>query len=214
MRVGEQGPYKWSTRGKTMDINKKFMKALELQDQGYDRRDIYKTLGYQSIDAFTKMMKKFGYKYDKLQEKYIQVTGDGQMTSLHSDTLPSVECKEIKSMKNQLVESDNNAIIDLKNDLLRGNIMGLAKHYDEIMGLLTWYKAYGGQMSFDGSRVIEVVQQGIKIELPKSESTKTSIRVNKEVWEQFGQFAEKHNEFVKGDLLAQALKEYMETHKE
>lgn len=199
-------------KGEIMDINKKFMKALELQDQGYDRRDIYKTLGYQSIDAFTKMMKKFGYKYDKLQEKYIQVTGDGQMTSLHSDTLQSVERKEIKSMKDQLVESDNNAIIDLKNDMLKGNIMGLAKHYDEIIGLLTWYKAYGGQMSADESRVLEVVQQGIKIELPKSASLKTSIRVNKDIWVQFGQFAELHSEFVKGDLLAQALKEYMEKH--
>lgn len=212
MRVGGQVPYKGSTRGKIMDINKKFMRALELQDQGYDRRDIYKTLGYQSIDAFTKMMKKFGYKYDKFQEKYIQVTGDGQVTSLHSDTSLSVERKETKSMKDQLVESDNNATIDLKNDMLKGNIMGLAKHYDEIMGLLTWYKAYGGQMSSDGSRVIEIVQQGIKIELPKSESLKTSIRINKDIWIQFGQFAELHSEFVKGDLLAQALKEYMQRH--
>lgn len=198
--------------GKTMDINKKFMKALELQDQGYGRRDIYKMLGYQSIDAFTKMMKKFGYKYDKLQEKYIQVADDGQMASVYSDTLLSVERKETKSVKDKVVESDNNAIIDLKNDMLKGNILGLAKHYDEIMGLLTWYKAYGGQMSSDESRVIEIVQQGIKIELPKCESLKTSIRVNKDIWVQFGQFAELHSEFVKGDLLAQALKEYMEKH--
>lgn len=197
-----------------MNINEKFTRALELQEQGTDRREIYKILGYQSIDAFTKMMKKFGYKYDKLQEKYIEVTGGGQMTSLYSDTALSVvsEYKETKSMKEQLVESDKNAIIDLKNDMLKGNIMGLAKHYDEIMGLLTWYKAYRGQMSSDGSRIIEVVQQGIKIELPKSESLKTSIRVNKDIWVQFGKFAELHSEFVKGDLLAQALKEYMEKH--
>lgn len=200
--------------GESMNINEKFTRALELQEQGTDRREIYKILGYQSIDAFTKMMKKFGYKYDKLQEKYIEVTGGGQMTSLYSDTALSVvsEYKETKSMKEQLVESDKNAIIDLKNDMLKGNIMGLAKHYDEIMGLLTWYKAYRGQMSSDGSRIIEVVQQGIKIELPKSESLKTSIRVNKDIWVQFGKFAELHSEFVKGDLLAQALKEYMEKH--
>ena len=203
-------PYKGSARGKIMDINKKFMKALELQDQGYGRRDIYKTLGYQSIDAFTKMMKKFGYRYDKNEEKYVQETDGGQQSPAREEVAVSMEQVKLRKKKNTSVQSD--AVIDLKNDILKGNIIGLAKHYDEIMGLLTWYKAYGGQMSSDGSRVLEVVQQGIKIELPKSESLKTSIRVNKDIWVQFGQFAELHSEFVKGDLLAQALKEYMEKH--
>lgn len=193
-----------------MDINEKFTRALELQEQGTDRRDIYKLLGYQSIDALTKMMRKFGYRYDKKQEKYVQVTEGGQQSSASEEIAVSMEQVKLKKKKNRLVQSD--AVIDLKNDMLKGNILGLAKHYDEIMRLLTWYKAYGGQVSSNEPQVIEVVQQGIKIELPKSESTKTSIRVNKEVWEQFGQFAELHNEFVKGDLLAQALKEYMEKH--
>ena len=186
------------------------MRALELQDQGYDRRDIYKTLGYQSIDAFTKMMKKFGYRYDKNEEKYVQETDGGQQSPAREEVAVSMEQVKLRKKKNTSVQSD--AVIDLKNDILKGNIIGLAKHYDEIMGLLTWYKAYGGQMSSDGSRVLEVVQQGIKIELPKSESLKTSIRVNRDIWVQFGQFAELHSEFVKGDLLAQALKEYMEKH--
>lgn len=193
-----------------MDINEKFTRALELQEQGTDRRDIYKLLGYQSIDALTKMMRKFGYRYDRNQEKYVQVVDGGQQSSAGEEISVSIE--QIKPRKQKNTSLQNDAVIDLKNDMLKGNILGLAKYYDEIMGLLTWYKACVGQMSSKEQQVIEVVQQGIKIDLPKSESTKTSIRVNKEVWEQFGQFAEQHNEFVKGDLLAQALKEYMEKH--
>lgn len=195
-----------------MDINEKFTRALELQEQGTDRRDIYKLLGYQSIDALTKMMRKFGYRYDKNQEKYVQVAEGGQQSSAREEIAVSME--QVKSRKKQNTSLQSDSVIDLKNDILKGNILGLAKHYDEIMNLLTWYKAYGGQMSSNELQIIEVVQQGIKIDLPKSESTKTSIRVNKEVWEQFGQFAELHSEFVKGDLLAQALKEYMEKYKE
>lgn len=190
-----------------MDINEKFTRALELQEQGTDRRDIYKILEYQSIDALTKMMRKFGYKYDKLNEKYVQVADGGQKSPAREEIAVSMEQVKPRKKKNTSLQSD--AVIDLKNDLLKGNLLGLAKHYDEIMGLLTWYKAYGGQVSSNEQQVIEVVQQGIKIELPKSESTKTSIRVNKVIWEQFGHFAELHSEFVKGDLLAQALKEYM-----
>lgn len=194
-------------RGQSMDINEKFTRALELQEQGTDRRDIYKILEYQSIDALTKMMRKFGYKYDKLNEKYVQVADGGQKSPAREEIAVSMEQVKPRKKKNTSLQSD--AVIDLKNDLLKGNLLGLAKHYDEIMGLLTWYKAYGGQVSSNEQQVIEVVQQGIKIELPKSESTKTSIRVNKVIWEQFGHFAELHSEFVKGDLLAQALKEYM-----
>lgn len=144
-------------------------------------------------------MIKRGYVYSKLDGKYVQVADGGQVSPSNTE--------------HKIAVAQNNTIIDLKNDVLKGNILGLAKHYDEIMGLLTWYKAYGGQVSSNETQVIEVVQQGIKIDLPKSESIKTSIRVSKQVWEQFGQFAELNREFVKGDLLAQALKEYMEKHK-
>lgn len=182
-----------------MDINEKFEKVLELQEQGVPRTEIYKICGWSSLDTLTRTMRKRGYTYDKTQGKYIQVTEGGQLPP--------------NNREHEIGVAQNNAIIDLKNDILKGNILGLAEHYDEIITMLTWYKAYEGQLSSNEPQVIEVVQQGIKIDLPKSKSLKTSIRVNKQVWEQFGQFAELHNEFVKGDLLAQALKEYMEKYK-
>lgn len=190
-----------------MTINQKFRKALDLQDQGIDRREIFKELEYQSIDALTKMMKKFGYRYDKEQEKYIQVDQIEQRTNGGQ-----VESDE-KVAVTRLNKMDT--VIDLKSDSLKGNIIGLANHYDEIMNLLTWYKTFGDNCPTGGaqeSQIIEIVNQGIQINLPKVKSIKTSIRVNKDIWSEFGSFAELHGEFAKGDLLAQALKEYMKKH--
>ena len=69
-----------------------------------------------------------------------------------------------------------------------------------------------GQVSDKPSQVIEVISPSIQIDLPEAESFKTSIRINKAVWDAFGSFAEQHKEFNKSDLIAQALKEFMDKH--
>ena len=180
-----------------MEVNEKIKKVLELQEQGVPRQEIYKLCEWSSLDTLTRTMRKRGYIYDKLQSKYIQVTEGGQLS-------PKVEHK-VGTIK-------SNVTIDLQNDALKENILGLAEHYEEIMGLLSWYKTSGGQLSSTKQQIIEIVNQGIQIDLPKVESIKTSIRVNKDIWAQFGLFADRHSEFVKGDLLAQALKEFMDKH--
>lgn len=180
-----------------MDANEKFEKVLELQEQGIPRQEIYKICEWRSLDTLTRTMKKRGYVYDKLQGKYIQVIGGGQM--------PPVTEREVAVIQ-------SNGMIELQNGVVKEHILGLSEHYEEIMDLLSWYKTSGGQVSSDDQQVIEVINQGIKIDLPKVDSIKTSIRVNKDIWEQFGAFAGVHSEFVKGDLLAQALKEFMDKH--
>lgn len=57
--------------------------------------------------------------------------------------------------------------------------------------------------------VIEVIDEGIKINLPQSETIRTTIRINKSIWDNFDEFSKKNKEFNKQDLMAQALKEYM-----
>lgn len=181
-----------------MDINEKFRKVIELQEQGVPRTEIYKICEWSSLDTLTRMMRKRGYIYDKLQEKYVKVSDRGQMSS---------------KAKQELTVIKNNTDIDLQNGMFKESILELAKRYEEIVEVLEWYKTGVGQMSSDKEQVIEVINQGIQIHLPKSESIKTSIRVNKYIWEQFRVFAGVHSEFVKGDLLAQALKDYMDKYK-
>lgn len=180
-----------------MDIDEKFKKVLELQEQGVPRQEIYKICEWSSLDTLTRMMRKRGYIYDKLQGKYIQVADGGQMPPKVGQEVAVIE---------------SNTMIDLQDNMLKENILGLAEHYEEIMGLLSWYKKSGGQVSPNKQQVIEVVNQGIQIDLPRVESIKTSIRINKDIWVQFGLFSDMHSEFVKGDLLAQALKEFMDKH--
>lgn len=179
-----------------MNINEKFTRALELQAQGIDRREIYKMLEYQSIDAFTKMMRKFGFKYDKNQEKYVQADCNTQSntksnTKSHTYSSTSVKVIEKQELK---TTAEQMAVLQL-----------IEQEQETLMQMLDWYKRMSNT---DGNTFI-------RIELPKSENTMISARSNKVVWEEFKEFAKKHSvNFKMGDLLAQALKEYMEKYKE
>lgn len=120
-----------------------------------------------------------------------------------SGTRHQQELKPLVHELQQLVASED----------LQMKLSSLLERYSELDSMLAWYKQQGGQEQ-DRCRtdVVEVINQGIQIDLPKVESIKTSVRVNKEIWEVFGLFAMQHSEFAKGDLLCQALKEYMEKH--
>ena len=56
-----------------------------------------------------------------------------------------------------------------------------------------------------------VLDNTINIDLPQAESKLTSFRINEVVLNEFNEFAEKHNNFKKADLVSMALKNYMES---
>ena len=101
---------------------------------------------------------------------------------------------------------DKGMTIDIQQDL-KANIISLANDYDKIQEVLKWFNNKGDDKGM--TEVIEVVSQGIKINLPKSEIIRTTIRINKDTWDKFDKFAQEHKEFNKQDLMAQALEEYM-----
>ncbi len=43
----------------------------------------------------------------------------------------------------------------------------------------------------------EVINEGIKIDLPESETTRTTIRINKIIWDEFDSFCSENKEFNK-----------------
>lgn len=59
----------------------------------------------------------------------------------------------------------------------------------------------------------EEKNERINISLENKEEFRTSIRVNKEVWEEFELFSNRNKTYKKKDLLSMALKEYIENHK-
>lgn len=177
----------------------KFKYILELQEQGLTRHEIKDRLGYKSIDSLTKFLKKRGYSFDNKLNKYTPID-DISMTNIIKHT------KKYKQ-DNIILNDDKGITIDIQRDL-KSNIINLANDYDRIQEVLTWFENKDDDKGM--TEVIEVVSDGIKINLPKSETIRTTIRINKDIWDKFDAFSKKNNEFNKQDLMAQALKEYME----
>lgn len=184
-------------------MNDKFKYILELQEQGLTRHEIKDKLGYKELDSLTKFLKKRGYSFNKKLNKYTTIDGDAICM-----TKVGVEIKDNKSQ--EIVLDDKSMTLDIQQDL-KANIVSLAENYDKIQNVLKWFE----NREYDKSttQVIEVINEGIKINLPESDIIRTTIRVNKETWDRFDKFAKDNKEFNKQDLIAQALEDYMSKYK-
>lgn len=166
----------------------KFKKALELQEQGISRHDIFSIIGYASLDSLTKIMRKHGYTYDDAEGKYIKKDCN---TVCNTKGITN----EVAIVQTELVPAKVHSI---GNELLTY----IESEQDVLVEMINWFKNYSNTCSTSNTL--------IKIELPESENTMISTRSNKIVWEQFKNFAKKNSPyFTMGDLVAQAFLEYM-----
>lgn len=179
----------------------KFKYILELQEQGLTRHEIRDKLGYKNLDSLTRFLKKRGYSFDDRLNKYTPIDDKGMTPTI----------TEITSKKQDIILCDDKGMtIDIQQDL-KNNIVNLANDYEKIQEVLKWFENRSDSKSM--TQVIEVVNEGIKITLPKSKIIRTTIRINEVIWNKFKKFAEDHKEFNQQDLMAQALEEYMNKHK-
>lgn len=179
-----------------MDINY----INKLLSEGYKVEDVRKKLEIGEKN-FQREIKKLNYKYSQKTKQYEpNTTDDKGMTKVIEKTQ--------NNLKQDIIISDDKGMtIDIQQDI-KANIINLANDYDKIQQVIKWFDNRVNDKSM--TEVIEVINQGIKIDLPQSESTRTTIRINKEIWDRFDEFSNKNKEFNKQDLMAQALKEYME----
>ena len=163
---------------------------LQLQSEGKTRHEIKDILGYKLLDSMTKYMKKHGYKV----ENNIYV--------LRDDICHQVENAKIKTF---IQKDDNGMTIDdtlnIKKDMI-----DIIKHKEDIFDMIKWFENRDDNSM---TQVIEVINEGIKIDLPDSETTRTTIRINKIIWNEFDKFCSENKEFNKQDLMAQALKDFI-----
>ena len=116
-----------------------------------------------------------------------------------------------KSLDKYIINKDDKGMtISIQKDL-KNNIINLANDYDKIQEVLKWFENKANDNGM--TEVIEVINEGIKINLPEAETIRTTIRINESTWNRFKKFAEEHKEFNQQDLMAQALEEYMNKHK-
>lgn len=162
-----------------------------MQDEGKTRHEIKDSLGYKNLDSMTKYMRKRGYKVEN--DRYV----------LSDDSSHQGENIEIT----QLSPYDDKSMTVGHPHNIKKAMIEIVEHKDDILDMIKWFK-----MRDDNSMtsIIEVVHTGIKIDLPESETTRTTIRINKTIWEEFDAFCEKYKEFNKQDLMGQALKEFMQ----
>ncbi|MEF9992329.1 MAG: hypothetical protein RR984_03765 [Bacilli bacterium] len=173
-----------------MIIIDKVQYILQLQSEGKTRHEIKDIVGYKLLDSMTKYMKKNGYKV----ENNIYVIRDD---SCHQNE--NVEISTVSRNDDSGMTSNN--VFNIKQDMI-----DIVEHKDEIFDMLNWFKTRDDNSM---TEVIEVINEGIKIDLPESETTRTTIRINKVIWEDFDVFCNENKEFNKQDLMAQALKDFM-----
>ena len=185
-----------------MDINK----INNLLKQGKSVSEIRDILGIKEKN-FQKEIKRLGYKYRQKTRQYeLVTTNDKSMTKVTEE--PTEGKNNIK--QDIILTGDNGMTIEIQEDL-RNNIINLANDYSKIQEVLKWFENRSDDESM--TQVIEVINEGIKINLPKAKVIRTTIRINEITWNNFKKFAEDHKEFNQQDLMAQALEEYMDKYK-
>lgn len=163
---------------------------LQLQSEGKTRHEIKDIVGYKLLDSMTKYMRKYGYKV----ENNIYVLRDDNCHQKQNVEIPTV------------IQIDDKGITRSNGLNIKQDMIDIIEHKDEIFDMLEWFKNRDDKGM---TEVIEVINEGIKIDLPDSETTRTTIRINKVIWEDFDKFCNENKEFNKQDLMAQALKEFM-----
>lgn len=141
--------------------------------------------------TISERFKRNGYSLDKRTNQYIE--NDDSMTSV-------------------IHEKNDNSHTFVINNNLKANIIDLAENHEKIMKIIKWFESDDNSMTQGMTNIIEVVDEGIKINLPEEteKDFRTTIRVNKEIWEQFKLFSEKHREFTLKDLVSQSLKDFID----
>lgn len=176
-----------------LDLNQKAEYINSELEKGLIRATIYKNIGIAKSTIQGQLDKE--YIFNKSLNRFIHKEAyDKPKTVVMQD-------------ENDIV--DSNDILDVQQDL-KANIVNLAEDYNTIKDMIIWY-----QNNIDDKMKTNVIEirTGIKIELEGTETTRTTIRINKNTWERFDKFAEDNKEFKKQDLMAQALEDYIDKYK-
>lgn len=221
-----------------MTSDEKIVKLLEMQEKGFSINEICKELGLSSSGALSNLANRKGYRFDKGLKKYVKKDNTVKTTDKEyekevedrSNTRSNTICnsyddfnssslRDSKSNKRSNTISNTDAITNNSVNynttsntysnteserMIPVDLMDLwSNEKGTIEDMVRWYK-----------KLKEETKTDIFIDLPKAANVMVSTRSNKVIWEAFGVFAEKYKQnFSKGDLLAEALREFMEKYR-
>lgn len=182
---------------KDWSSEKKIQYIIKLQEKGLSRKEIAVEFGYTRVDTLDRLMKKYGYK--KIDGKFVLNMEDNSPTSVQSEEI-SILKESCPPYGGQLLSS-----LDVQNKLLN-----IVNNYDKLMYIIDNFNTMEDNCPID---VIEV-KSGLQIDFDKSEAIKTTIRVDKDIWDNFSSLCkEKYSHLNKHDLISKAFIEFIEKYK-
>lgn len=192
---------------KSLDSSQKIEFVLEQQSKGFNRKDIYKLLGYAKIKNLDEFMKNKGY--EKENDLFVFSRGNKE------ESRGVQESKSIQNTDNNLEVSNGSQegvvghLSNLQDTNIQEKLINMLNKYEEYEEMLNWYKAKGSQIG-DDVPVVEIVT-GLEINYPKTTNMKTSIRLDTGIWSRFKKVADtKFSHVDNPSLLSQALYEFLE----
>lgn len=182
---------------KDWSSEKKIQYIIELQEKGLSRKEIAVEFGYTRVDTLDRLMKKYGY--NKLDGKFVLVMEDNCPLNKKN--------KEISIIKDICPPNVGQL---LSNSDVQNKILNIVNNYDKLMYVIDNFNNMEDNCPID---VIEV-KSGLQIDFDKSEAIKTTIRVDKNVWNNFSNLCkDKYNHLNKHDLISKAFIEFIEKYK-
>ena len=182
---------------KDWSSEKKIKYIMDLQEKGLSRKEIAAEFGYTRIDTLDRLMKKYGY--EKIDGKFVLKLEDN-CTTEDSNTVVSKVKDSCPPYGGQLLGS-----LDIQNKLLN-----IVNNYDRLMYLINNFDNVEDTCPID---VIEV-KNGLQIDFKKSEAIKTTIRVDKDIWDDFSDLCkDKYKHLNKHDIISKAFVEFIDKYK-
>ena len=167
-----------------MALNKeKEIKILELYKQG---------LGINKIASMLKIKK-------NIIKNIIDRTG------VQSDVQNAGQDVPQEVIQNETIEEV--AITKASEVKLTKQQKYLNSNFDVLMEMIEAYKVNKNTVTTDKTEII------VELPLDQSKEFKTSIRVNKVIWEQFKEFCKSNKNYTQKDLVSMAMLEYMQKYK-
>lgn len=184
---------------KKLSADKKINYILTLQNQGLTRKEIAKKMEYTRLDTLDRFMKKQGY--NRTNDIY-ELEEDNWRTNIHDDSAYSIVIPEVME--------DNSPTTGIYDKEIQKKLLSMVNNYDSFINVINWFNN-GGHME-DISPVIEV-NTGLQMDFSKSETIKTTIRVDKEIWESFSEVCKfKYAHLNKHDLISKAFLDFIQNY--
>lgn len=102
------------------------------------------------------------------------------------------------------------AVTEVKETRLTKHEEYLNTNFDILVEMIESYKTQNSKHEIINDNKDEII---VELPIDETKEFKTSIRVNKVVWEQFKEFCKNNKHYTQKDLVSMAMLEYMEKYK-